>query len=87
LRHIDSIKIPDSFSEASKFPNLREIDSHTTLDAHYNYSFLEDSMSVGLSVINLTDEDPPVAPHEQAYDAYTHNPLGRQVRLTLSYRM
>ncbi|NCF75712.1 MAG: TonB-dependent receptor, partial [Proteobacteria bacterium] len=58
IRHIDSMKIPESFSEASKFPNLKEVDAQTTLDAHYNYSFLEDSMSVGLSVINLTDETP-----------------------------
>jgi outer membrane receptor protein involved in Fe transport len=87
LRYIDKMKIPDSFAEASKFPGMTKIDDHVTLDLHYSYTFLNDSMRVGLSVLNLTDEDPPVAPHEQAYDAYTHNPLGRQIRLSLNYRM
>lgn len=85
VRHIDSISIPDSFAEASKFPDLNKIDSQTTIDAHYSYTMLEDKLRVGISIINLTDEDPPIAPHEQAYDAYTHNPLGRQIRLSLNY--
>ena len=87
LRYIDKLDIPDSFASKSLFPGMSQIDEQVTFDFHYNYTFFNDTMRATLSVLNLTDEDPPVAPHEQAYDAYTHNPLGRQIRLSFNYRL
>ena len=88
-RYVDSYKIDDSFASAGAFPELMEdgIDDHLTWDLHYSYSFLDDSLRLTLSALNLTDEDPPVAPHEQAYDAYTHNGLGRVIRIGVNYRL
>ena len=39
------------------------------------------------SALNLTDERAPLAPHEQGYDAYTHNPLGRVFQVGLRYTL
>ena len=44
-------------------------------------------MEATLSVINLTDEEPPLVPHELAYDANTHNPVGRIVKVGIDYRL
>ena len=33
----------------------------------------------GLSILNLTDQAPPFANVEFAYDGMTHNPKGRRV--------
>jgi len=48
---------------------------------------MDESMDLTLSVMNLTDEDPPLAPHELAYDAYTHSPLGRILKVGFKYRL
>jgi hypothetical protein len=58
-----------------------------TFDFHATKSFMDDSMDVTLSVMNLTDEDPPLTPHELAYDAYTHNPLGRILKVGFKYKL
>ncbi len=39
------------------------------------------------SVLNPTDERAPFAPHEQGYDACTHNPLGRVFQVGLRYTL
>ena len=36
--------------------------------------------------LNLTDEEPPFANVEHAYDGMTHNPKGRRLKLILRYR-
>ena len=42
---------------------------------------------VALSVLNLLDTPPPVVRWEQSYDGFTHNPKGRRIKLSLTYRM
>ena len=50
-------------------------------------TLLEDRATVSLSAVNLTDEDPPLnVDHELLYDPFTHNPLGRMLKLGVSYR-
>lgn len=64
------------------------IDSHLTWDAHYTFTFMEDMNSqVTISAVNLTDEEPPLAPHEIAYDAFSHSPIGRVVKFSYKYTM
>ena len=87
VRFIDEVKIPSTFDVAATFPNLTSIDDHMTFDFHATKSFMDDSMDVTLSVMNLTDEDPPLTPHELAYDAYTHNPLGRILKVGFKYKL
>jgi len=41
---------------------------------------------VALSVINLLDADPPLVNWEQSYDAFTHSPKGRRLKLSVTYR-
>ena len=48
---------------------------------------MDEKMKVSLSVVNVTDEDPPLnVDHELLYDPFTHNPLGRIAKLGVSYR-
>jgi len=64
-----------------------DIDSWTTYDLHYVLGLLEGRARVTLSVVNLTDEDPPLnVDHELLYDPFTHNPLGRIMKLGVTYR-
>ena len=42
---------------------------------------------VALSVLNLLDTPPPVVRWEQSYDGFTHNPKGRRIKLSVTYRM
>ena len=87
MRFIDEVKIPSTFDSISSFPNMDSIDDHMTYDFHVSKSVMDDSLDVTFSVINLTDEDPPLAPHELAYDAYTHNPLGRILKVGFKYNL
>ena len=61
------------------------IDSHVTYDLHVSGNFLDESLSVTASVINISDEEPPLAYGDLMYDAYTHNPLGRMFKVGFRY--
>ena len=41
---------------------------------------------IGLSVLNLLDSDPPLVNWEQSDDGFSHNPKGRRIKLSLTYR-
>jgi outer membrane receptor protein involved in Fe transport len=58
-----------------------------SFDAHYSYEFMDNALRLTASVLNISDERAPLAPHEQGYDAYTHNPLGRVFKIGLRYTM
>lgn len=60
-----------------------EVDSQTTFDLFYTTE-LPYQFDLGLSVINITDEDPPFAVNDLNYDPYTHNPFGRTFKVSLS---
>jgi len=84
MRHIDSYDVAD--------PGLAtivdEIDSWTTFDLHYTYSFLKDERAqIAVSLVNMTDESPPLSPHEAAYDAFTHSPVGRIAKFAFRYTL
>tara|TARA_B100000963_G_scaffold344698_1_gene347814 strand:+ start:2032 stop:2208 length:177 start_codon:yes stop_codon:yes gene_type:complete len=36
-------------------------------------------------VFSEDDEDPPKAPHEQGYDAFSHSPMGRVTTAAFKY--
>ena len=62
------------------------IDSWLTFDMHFAYQ-MNDQVRVVLSVINATDEQPPLVYGDLMYDSYSHNALGRLIKLgiNLSY--
>ena len=63
-----------------------KIDNHTTVDLNYNLRLMNDNLRIGLSAINLFDENAPLALVDLGYDAYTHNPFGRQLKAQVTYR-
>ena len=63
------------------------VDDHTTIDFHLSTTLMDDSLSLTASVLNATDEDPPVAYGDLMYDAYSHNPLGRMLKVGFKYSM
>ncbi len=38
------------------------------------------------AVGNVLDADPPLVNWEQSYDAFTHSPKGRRIKLSVTYR-
>ena len=61
------------------------VKEHWTHDLHANYQMLDDSLELWASVINITDEAPPFTGIEMNYDAFTHNPFGRMVKVGFTY--
>jgi outer membrane receptor protein involved in Fe transport len=84
MRHIDSYK--DERSAASRGGVGEKIDSQTTFDLFYNWQSTPLDLDIGLSVVNVTDEDPPFAAFDVNYDPYTHNPFGRTFKISFTKR-
>jgi outer membrane receptor protein involved in Fe transport len=78
VRHISDYK--DERGVIAK--NTATIDSQTTLDLFYNYSFDDWGLDIGAGIVNVFDEDPPFAAFDLNYDPYTHNPFGRTFKLS-----
>ncbi len=83
LRHIDSYK--DERGEITPLNGTDDstIDSQTTLDLYF-LTELPYDFDLGLSVVNVFDEDPPFVQFDPNYDPYTHNPFGRTVKISAS---
>ena len=89
MRHVDSyddergqIQLSGSFDPTQS----ASIDSQTTFDLYYTWQSTPWDLDIGLSVVNVTDEDPPFAQFELNYDPYTHNPFGRTFKLSVTKR-
>ena len=63
-----------------------EVEGFTTLDVTAQWFLERFGLNVAFSILNLTDEPPPFANVEFAYDGMTHNPKGRRIKLSLNYR-
>ncbi|MXW07580.1 MAG: TonB-dependent receptor [Gammaproteobacteria bacterium] len=63
-----------------------EVEGFTTLDFTAQWFLERFGLNVAFSILNLTDEPPPFANVEFAYDGMTHNPKGRRIKLSLNYR-
>ncbi|MFN3312990.1 MAG: TonB-dependent receptor domain-containing protein [Hyphomonas sp.] len=80
VRHITDYV--DERAPASRGGVGAEIDSQTTFDLFYTWRAPWD-LDIGLSVVNVTDEDPPFAAFDLNYDPYTHNPFGRTFKFSI----
>ncbi len=61
------------------------IASQTTADIYYSYS-LNETVDVGLGMVNIADKAPPLAQFFLGYDPVVADPRGRVVNITLSKR-
>ncbi len=90
VRYVSDYDVAESFANAGSFASspmgydASSIDDMVTVDIHYTYS-LNDELDLSLSIVNVADEDPPMAPHEQGYDAFAHSPLGRVTTAAIKY--
>jgi len=71
------------FPPAVPYPQGKQIDSWTVFDLAYR-AYLPWDMTGVIAVTNLTDEDPPFARLDLNYDPFTHNGLGRTVKVSLT---
>jgi len=62
------------------------VDDFNTFDFYYAIRIPSWHTTFRLSVINATDEDPPIVWDELTYDAMTHNPLGRRLKVGVAYQ-
>jgi outer membrane receptor protein involved in Fe transport len=81
VRHID--EYTDDKTPAQTWNSV--IDSYTTVDLHYNYTFANDNTTLALNVTNIADEDPPFADQELNFEARTHDPFGRQFQIVFRH--
>ena len=63
------------------------VDSQVTHDLHLNYRLETNGIDIWMSILNLTDEDPPFTGIEMNYDAFTHNPFGRIIKIGFKYSL
>jgi iron complex outermembrane receptor protein len=85
-RYIDAMDVDESSTQYGT-AGITKVDSMLSFDAHYSIDLMDSALKITASALNLTDERAPLAPHEQGYDAYTHNPLGRVFQLGLRYTL
>ena len=81
VRHID--EYTDDKTADQRFNET--IDSWTTLDLYYNFTFSNDRTTLGFNITNATDEDPPFADQDLNFDARIHSPFGRQYQLVFRH--
>ncbi|MDJ0921754.1 MAG: TonB-dependent receptor [Henriciella sp.] len=77
--------VNDYEDAAPSIPELAEIDSQITHDLTYNLSLFDERTRFSISAINFTDEDPPQASTDLNYDAYTHSPFGRMIKVGVTH--
>ena len=64
---------------------LDKIDSFFLLDMHYVVRLFDESTALSFSILNVTDEDPPLAATDLNYDPFTHEGRGRMFKVGLTY--
>ena len=63
-------------------PNGREVEEFITSDLSYRLT-LPSQLTIGASVFNVFDEDPPFARLDLSYDPFVGNPLGRYYKVSI----
>ena len=84
--YIDGTDVTLAYIDYLLFPEIRNVDSFSKLDLHCTRT-ISDSAEIILSVLNVLDEDAPLAPTDHGIDATGANPLGRMFEITFSYRL
>ena len=63
------------------------VESQITHDLHLNYRLDDHGIDLWMSILNMTDEDPPFTGIEMNYDTFTHNPFGRIIKIGFKYSL
>lgn len=81
------VRYIDSFTDDKTVNQMWNsvIDSYTTVDLYYNYTFPNDKTTLGLNVTNIADTDPPFADQDLNFEARTHDPFGRQYQVVFRH--
>lgn len=87
LAYVNYVSDYDDRRDGVKSLGGSKIDSQTTVDIHFNIALMEEQLSLTASIINATDEEPPVAFGDLMYDGYTHNALGRMFKVGFKYTL
>ena len=74
----------DDAGAPAAYPWLASIDSQTTVDLNYVYRGME-NLVLSASIVNVSDEDPPSARGDMAYDPFTHSAFGRMIKVGFTY--
>lgn len=70
----------DSYLYSTGGPD-RTVDNHMTFDLSANWQTPQEGLSLWGTIINLEDTDPPFVGREMNYDAFSHNPFGRMMKV------
>ena len=62
-----------------------KIDSFLTFDMNFQWRIPDTGVVANLSLFNLTGAAPPYVNQELSFDALTHDPKGRRIKVGLSY--
>lgn len=87
-RYVDGVEDGITPSRAAIFatnPNGREVKEFVTSDLSYRLTLPSD-LTIGASVFNVFDEDPPFARLDLSYDPFIGNPLGRYYKVSIGKR-
>ena len=71
--------------ESDTAPNDVTVDAQLTHDVHVNHQLEWGGVEIWGSIMNITDEAPPFTGIEMNYDAFTHNPFGRIIKVGFTY--
>jgi iron complex outermembrane receptor protein len=83
MRYISSYEIHPSVADCCM---VGDIDRDVRFDLFYTLRLFDEKTRLTFSILNATDEDPPLAPQELGYDTSTHSPITRSFKVTLSQR-
>ena len=86
MRYISEYDIHPSAGGANNCCGIPKIDSDVRFDLFYNVRLFDERTRLSLSILNLTDEDPPLAPQELGYDTSTHSFMTRTIKVSISQR-
>ena len=93
LNYVSGLDVPEEVQNPlyatvdSGLPSYSSaVKGHFTADIHYSRR-IQDSLEITFSVFNLFDREAPIAPHDQAYIAELHNPVGRMYKAGFVYRL
>lgn len=87
VNYVDSIVEPGVIPVASGDPEDLKVDSFTTVDASYTYTFDAFDLALTAGAVNLFDEDPPTATGFNSFESTIHDPRGRLWYFRVRYGM
>ena len=92
--HRDAFSLTGRFNHVSAYKDrarevpdgrFANIDSFNTLDLTLLWRLPRQGLTVSLSALNVTDEDPPRIASDHFFDGMTHDPKGRRLKISLRY--